>query len=176
MNPPIPKTPKSKVRSMANPDLGAPTPERRRRSAFLVTPAVATEEGPARAGSRVYRTLSTLDRMLRDSAISRSQAQAGNRLRDDFELGVAGAREPASGSVGTTGWYYPEARLAALRRYQDAVAKLGLMADYVLPIAVDDISLSALARRIWLGGRNRQECAGILKLGLDTLADHYGLK
>jgi hypothetical protein len=113
--------------------------------------------------------------MLRDSAISSSQAQAGFRLRDDFELGVVGAREPASGSVGTTGWYYTEARLAALRSYEDAVAKLGPMADYVLPVAIDDISLSALAQRIWIGGRNRQECAGILKLGLQTLADHYGI-
>ena len=158
---------------MAEP--GAPTPERQRRSTFIVGPAVATEAGPARAGSRVYRVLSTLDRMLRDHAISASQAQAGDRLRDDYELGVAGAREPASGSVGTTGWYYAEARLAALRRYQDAVAKLGPMAPYVLPIVIDDVSLSAMARHIWLGGRNRQECAGILKLGLTTLADHYGL-
>jgi hypothetical protein len=162
---------------MANPDLNAPTPERRRRSAFLVTPAVATEAGPARAGSRVHRALSTLDRLLRNGTISPRQAQAGNRLRDDFELGLLGAREPASGSGGATGWYYAEARLAALRRYQQALCAVYPMARYVLPIigvpGHGDVSISDLARFL---GRNRQEVAGVLKLGLDTLADYYGLK
>jgi hypothetical protein len=158
-------------------DLNAPTPERKRRSAFVVGPAVATEEGPAQAGSRVYRASSTIEQMLRRGTIEPRQAQAAERLRDDWELGVAGAREPATGSVGATGWYYAEARLAALRRYQDAIAKLGPMADYVLPIVLGttgfgDVSLSLLAR---LANRNRQEIAGVLKLGLDTLADHYGL-
>jgi hypothetical protein len=110
--------------------------------------------------------------MLRAGALSPRQAQAAEQLRDDWELGIAGAREPASGSVGATGWYYAEARLAAIRRYQTAVAKLGPMARYVLYIAVVEISLSQLAR--WIGS-NRQEVAGVLKLGLETLADHYGI-
>jgi hypothetical protein len=162
---------------MASPDPGAPTPERRRRSAFFVGPAVATEAGPARAGSRVYRALSTVERMLRAGSLEPRQAQAGERLRDDFELGVAGAREPASGSVGNTGWYYSEARLAALRRYELALASIGPFVHYVLPIVLGnfghgEISISKLAR---LGGANRQEIAGIVKLGLSALADHYGI-
>jgi hypothetical protein len=157
---------------MANPEPGAPTPERQRRSAFVVTPAVATDSGPAQAGSRVYRALSTVERMLRTGALEPRQAQAAERLRDDFELGVAGAREPASGSVGATGWYYAEARLAALRRYQNALAKLGPLTPCIVWIVLREFSLSALARIL---NRNRQEVAGVLKLGLDTLADHYGL-
>jgi hypothetical protein len=51
------------------------------------------------------------------------------------------------------------------------------MTTYVLPIVLSEpghgeVSISALAARI---GRNRQEVAGILKLGLTALADHYGL-
>jgi hypothetical protein len=155
------------------PDPGAPTPERRRRSAFLVGPAVATEAGPARAGTRVYRALSTVERMVRAGAVEPRQAQAADRLRDDWELGVVGAREPASGSVGSAGWYYAEARLAALRRYQNALAALGPLTPCVAWVVLGEFSLSALARIL---DRNRQEVAGVLKLGLDTLADHYGLK
>jgi hypothetical protein len=149
-----------------------PTPERQRRSSFVVSPAFSTENEPALAGSRVYRVSSTVERMLRTGAVSPRQAQAADRLRDDWELGVAGAREPATGNVGATGWYYAEARLAALRRYQDAIAKLGPMEPYVLWIVISDVSLSALARIV---SRNRQEVAGILKLALTTLADHYGI-
>jgi hypothetical protein len=157
---------------MANLEPGAPTPERRKRSAFLVTPAVATEAGPARAGTRVWRALSTVERMLRSGAIEPRQAHAAERLRDDWELGVVGAREPASGSGGAAGWYYAETRLAALRRYQNALAILGPLTPCVVWIVLSEFSLSALARIL---NRNRQEIAGILKLGLDTLADHYGL-
>ena len=88
-----------------------------------------------------------------------------------------GAREPASGSVGPAGWYYAEARLAAVRRYRMALNALGATAPFVLPIALGnpghgDVSISALARALQ---RNRQEVAGILKIGLSLLADHYGI-
>jgi hypothetical protein len=158
-------------------DLNAPTPERRRRSAFVAGPAVATEAGPAQAGSRVYRAVSAVDRMLRAGALAPRQAQAADRLRDDYELGVAGARESASGSASSTGWYYAEAQLAALRRYQVALNTLGAMAYYVLPLALGepgtgDMSISQIARRFH---QNRQEIAGVIKLGLTALADHYGI-
>jgi hypothetical protein len=115
--------------------------------------------------------------MLRASAITPRQAEAAERLRTDYELGVAGARQAASGSGGSTGWYYAEAQLAALRRYQAAIAALGPLDLHVKIIVLGepgsgDISISELARSL---RRNRQEVAGILKLGLDTLADHYGL-
>jgi hypothetical protein len=162
---------------MANPEPGAPTPERRRRSTFALTPAVATEAGPARAGARVYRALSSLERLVRNGTIEPRQAQAGERLRDDYELGVEGAREPANGSVGTTGWYYPEAQLAAIERCRKASVVLGPLEPYVLPVVLGwpgfgDVSIAQLARTL---RRNRQEVAGILKLGLTALADHYGI-
>lgn len=167
----------SKAPSLANTDANAPTPERRRRSTFTIGPAVATEAGPAQAGSRVYRSVSTIERLVRAGTLEPRQAEAGIRLRDDYELGVAGAREAASGSGSSTGWYYAEARLAAVRRYKTAIAKLGPLADWVLLAVLGepglgDISFSAIARRI---NRNRQEVAGIVKFGLDVLADHYGI-
>ena len=166
----------SKAPSLTSTD-NAPTPERRRRSLFAVGPATATEAGPAIAGVRVYRSVSTIERLLRAGTLTPRQAEAANRLRDDYEIGVAGAREAASGSSGSTGWYYPEIRLAALRRYQDAVTELGKLADWVLLVVLGepglgDVSISAIARRI---NRNRQEVTGVIKFGLDALADHYGI-
>ena len=162
---------------MAAPDLNAPTLERRSRSAFLSAPAIGTEAGPARAGARMYRSLTTLERLLRDGVISERQYDAGERLRIDHELGVQGARDSA-GSGGFSGWYYAEARLAAVGRWQKALTALGPLWRYTLPICVGaagggDISISELSRTL---GRNRQEIAGICKLGLDTLADHYELR
>jgi hypothetical protein len=158
-------------------DLNAPTPERHRRSAYISAPAIGTEAEPARAGLRMYRSLTTLERLLRDGAIDPRQYDGGEHLRIDFELGVQGARDQA-GSGGFSGWYYAEARLAAVGRYQGAVNALGPLWRYTLPVCVGlpgggDVSLSSLAR---LMGKHRQEIAGIVKLGLDTLADHYELR
>lgn len=152
-------------------DLNAPTPERRRRGAFVSAPAIGTESEAARAGARMYRSISAVERLLRDGSIAPAQAEAADRLRDDFELGVEGARDaPGSGS-GAPGWYYADARLAALRRYELARIALGPLWSYTAPIALDAARISDLARLL---GRNRQELAGIVKLGLDVLADHYG--
>ena len=151
-------------------DLNAPTPERRRRSAFVSAPAIGTESEAARAGARMYRSLSAVERLLRDGSITPAQAAAADRLRDDYELGVEGARD-APGGGGAPGWYYADARLASLRRYELARAALGPLWSYTVPIALDAARISDLARLL---NRNRQELAGIVKLGLDVLADHYG--
>lgn len=154
-------------------DLAEPTLERRSRSRFVSAPAIGTEAEAARAGLRMYRALSTIERLLRDGSISLRQADAGERLRDDYELGIAGARDTA-GSGSAIGWYYAEARLAACRSYQQAIAALGPLWRYVLPVCVgDEQSISALARTL---KRNRQELAGLIKFGLDVLADHYGIR
>lgn len=150
----------------------APTPERQRRSPFVVGPAVATDDAPAQAGVRVWRALSSLERLARNHTLEVRQTQAGERLHSDWVLGDVGAREPASGSASSTGWYYPEARLAALQRYQLAIRELGHLAPYVQLIALADWSLTQLAQHL---GHNRQEVAGIVKLGLTALADHYGI-
>lgn len=151
-------------------DPGAPTPERAKRSAFVSAPAIGTEAEQARAGARMYRVLTTVERLLRDGAITPSMAEAADRLRADYELGVEGARD-AAGNGGAPGWYYADARLAAVRQYELAVTALGRLAGFVDQIAVRDRSISELAR---LTGRNRQEVAGICKLGLEALADYYG--
>lgn len=164
---PIPSIP------MTESDLNAPTPERRRRSAFLTGPAIGTEHGPARAGNRVHRALSVVDRLLANGTLEPRQADAADRLRTDYDLGIAGARDPAAGSASTTGWYYPEAQLAALRRYKAAVKSLGPLAPFVMATAIDDLPISSIAKFL---RRNRQEVAGCVKLGLSTLADHYGIK
>ena len=157
-------------------DLNAPSPERQRRSEFLSAPALSTDQGPARAGARMYRALSTLDRLLRDGVIGPRQHDAGERFRSDYEVGIAGAREDI-GSGGVAGYYYAEVRLRAVERYQLALKALGPLWRYTVPICIGqlgsgDVTFSELARML---GRNRQEIAGIVKLGLDTLADCYDL-
>jgi hypothetical protein len=151
----------------------APTPERMRRSAFVVSSAVATEAGPARAGSRVHRAISSLERLARTGAITPRQALAGERFRDDYELGVMGAREPAAGSTSTPGWSYTEAQIAAIRRWRIAHNKLGLLSVYVSQVAFADASIAYLARYFH---QNRQEVAGVVKIGLDVLADCYHIQ
>lgn len=153
-------------------DLAEPTPERRRRSTWLEGPAVATEHGPARAGTRLHRALSTLERLAKNGILEPRQAEAGERLRTDYELGLLGVREPASGSVSSTGWYYAEARLAAIRRAEKAIAALGPTWPVVLAVAVHDHPISGIARFLQ---QNRQEVAGMLKCGLSALAEHYGI-
>lgn len=158
-------------------DLNAPTEERRARGAFVSAPAIGTDAGPARAGARMYRSLSTIERLLRDGAITDRQASGGELLRTDHELGIVGARNGV-GSGAAASWGYAEARLGAVKRYQSALAALGPLWRYTLPICVGepgggDISISELARLL---NRNRQEVAGIVKLGLDTLADHYEVR
>jgi len=151
-------------------ELAGPTPERRRRSHFIAGPAVATDAGPARAGQRVYRSLSTLERLVRSGALEPRHAIAGERLRDDWELGVEGAREPASGSTAAAGWYYPDARLAALRRCENALSAIGPAATYVLSVAVCECSITDVAK---FHHCHRQKVTSILKISLHTLAEHY---
>jgi hypothetical protein len=125
----------------------------------------------------MWRAISTLERLRRDDVITARQAEAGENLREDWEVGVVGMRL-AAGDGGSTGWYYPEVRLIAIKRWQGAKNALGArLCRYVEPIAYGrvaggDVSISDLARQL---GENRQGVAACLRLGLDTLADHYGL-
>lgn len=151
------------------PDLNEPTPERLRRSAFVTAPAIGTEMEPAKAGRRMYRALTAVERLLRDAVIEPRMADAGERLRIDWEVGVIGARD-GTGSGGSAGWYYAEVRLRALGNYRRAIATLGPLQRCVQAIALHDMTISELSR---LQCQNRQEVAGIVKLGLTTLADHY---
>jgi hypothetical protein len=158
---------------------GAPTAERMARGRFVEGPAIGTEAEPARAGARMYRAVPTIERLRRDGSITSRQADAGVKLRDDHELGVCGARDVAAGhSGGSLGCHFALAQLAAVRRWNTALAALGPRLEAIVrPIAVGlpgggEVTIVDLARAL---GRNRQEIAGQLKLGLDVLGDHYGL-
>jgi hypothetical protein len=115
--------------------------------------------------------------MVRMATITQLEGLAADRLVADYELGIVGAREPTSGSSGALGWGYPQARLGAVRRYHQAVWMLGPLAPYVLAIVIGepgqgDVSIAELARRL---RQNRQAVGGIVKLGLQALAAHYGI-
>src|SRR5215831_11043760 len=154
-------------------DLNAPTPERLRRSSYVTAPAIGTEAEPGRAGQRMYRALSTIERLLRDGHLTPRQAEAGDRLRDDYELGVEGVRNGQGN--GQWGWSFPEAQLQAVKRFHLAAHALGPhVHSVVFWVCVGGVTLKTLAAHLQ-PRRNRQELAGILKVGLDMLADHYGM-
>jgi len=171
-----------RVISRADPQIhplpNRPTAQRMARGTLIELPAIGTEQEPARAGGRMFRRLTTIDRMRRDGSLSPRQADAGLKLRDDFELGVCGARDAPSGHSTQFGWHFTLAQLEAVRRWHFAIEALGpRLAAIVRPICIGipgggDVSIADLAR---LSGHNRQEISGQLKLGLDMLADHYGL-
>jgi hypothetical protein len=125
----------------------------------------------------MYRSISTLDRLRRDGSIAERQAEAGERLRTHYDIGIAGTREAPTGSAGAR-MSYSEYRLTAVRAYQLAIKAIGPhLAAIVEPIAIGrdgggDVTLSQLAKLLH---RNRQELTGQLKIGLTMLADHYGL-
>lgn len=158
---------------------GAPTAERMARGQFVEGPAIGTDHEAAQAGARMWRSVSTLERLRRDGSITPRQADAGAQLRGDFELGLCGARNAAAGhSAASTGWSYTLAQLDAIRQWNLALKALGTRLEAIVrPIAVGfpaggEITIIDLARAT---GTNRQEIAGQLKIGLDILADHYGL-
>lgn len=155
----------------------APTAERLARGRLVECSAIGTEAGPAQAGSRMFRALPTIERLARDGSLSGRQRDAADRYRDDYELAM-GAHDGSGAGSARYGWYYPDAQLAALECTAKASAALGpRVLAVVQPIVLGypgggDITLADLARNT---GRNRQELAGVLKLGLDVLADHYEL-
>ena len=159
--------PRSKVQKV---EPAAPTPERRRRSVFALTPAVATESGPASAGARVYRALSTIERMTQRGSLEPAHADAANRLRDDFELGVVGLRQNNDIPSSTAGWSYSEARLEAARRFYLARNVIAEHQTLVLPIILHDASISEVAQHF---GENRARLSALLKFCLRSLARHY---
>lgn len=161
---------------MSAPLPNAPTAERMARGRFVECSAIGTEAEPAQAGARMYRSVGTVDRLARDGSLSGRQLDAAHKLRDDFEL-AGGARDGAGGGGARFGWYFADAQILAVERFTKAIAALGSrLAAVVQPIVLGrlgggDVTLSDVAR---ITGQNRQEVSGVLKVGLDVLADHYG--
>lgn len=158
----------------------APPPERGRHGKLLTAPAIAAEDGtPAAAGAQMRVVQRPIDRYRQRDQITARQAQGADHLRDDYEFGICGAhdRSKSTGSGGAKG--YADLQLDAATRYRKAVAALGpRLSAIVVPVVVGDagggeISVGALAKA--RGEKSEQHLMGAFKIGLDVLADHYGL-
>ncbi|MGO4129108.1 DUF6456 domain-containing protein [Inquilinus sp. YAF38] len=150
------------------------TPERGRHAAGIVDRPTGTAIG-APVGRLVQ---SPLDRLAARGTISPRMHSAGQRLRDQFEIGVLGARncdsELPSGIRGTGAVLGPgEVQLGALRAYKSALRCLGAHVGAVVEtVCCHEQDVRALSVR---QGRSREKIMGVLEDGLKTLADHYRL-
>lgn len=157
----------------------APPDERGKHGKLLDVSAIASEDGtPAAAGAKMRRVQSPVDRYHARDQITSRQAQAADNLRNDYELGICGAHDQTkgTGSGGIVG--FADLQLDAATRYKRAIYALGWrLRAIVEPVVIGDsgggeITVGDLAKS---RGENEKAVMGVFRLGLDTLADHYGL-
>lgn len=160
----------------------APTDERRQHGAFDVTRAISGSDGePAAFGSKMHRSQSPIERYERRREISKRQATAANRLRDDWEIGIVGVRRrDMLGAKAAHGAYgYSDLQIHAATNYQRAVQALGKLLCWIVLTVVlgddagGDVTVGMIAKS--RGDTSTQQLFGVFKHGLDVLAEHYGL-
>lgn len=138
---------------------------------------------PRRRGRRVTVNLaeSPLGWLKARGLVSDRQFEAGERLRADYERAALGARvtmrwEPrVDAGIGAAGAGLDptEARVAAKRRFDDAIAAAGPgLADILWRVVCAGEGLPAAERALgWPARAGRL----VLGLALDRVASHYGL-
>lgn len=150
------------------------TPERGQHAAGIVDRPTGTAIG-APTGRLVQ---SPIDRLVARGSISPRMHSAGQRLRDQFEIGVIGARnrdgELPPGIRGTALALEPtEVQIGALRAYRAARRRLGAhLGPVVVAVCCHEQDVAVVAAR---QGRSPDKVMGVLEVGLETLADHYRL-
>ena len=115
------------------------------------------------------------DVLLSNNTISQAHHAAATRLHDAYALGVIGARHRLEAYVDRTGAPagYADARLAAVRDYQQAAQAVGQVAMAALAWCV--ISHGSVAGWAECRGWSKDRAGGYLLAALDRLAEHYGL-
>lgn len=170
-----------------------PTPQRKQHGSIIETTVVGTDTESAKAGARVRRTQSPIERYSKRGLISERQAMAADDLRADWEFGLVGIKGGDRLAVGGGIIHVSDAQLDAATAYRQAVQAIGQrVAAIVLPIVIGDaaggeINALMLARRdgAHIGAevtagelaarskQNEKRIMGVLVVGLDMLADHY---
>lgn len=154
-----------------------PTPERYRHGKIVGAASIATEDSEAIPGARVHRVQTPIERYARRGSITERQALAADDLRSDWEFGIIGIRSGAQVGKGGGPAEMSAAQLDAATAYRHAVRALGhRLSEIVLPIVIGnaaggEITAETLAARF--AGYDRKQVMGALKIGLETLADHY---
>lgn len=154
-----------------------PTPERKHHGSVIETTVAATDTEAAKAGARVRRTQSPIERYAKRNLLTNRQASAAEDLRSDWEFGIAGARDSSMSGNGGGPAGLADGQLAAATAYQEATQAIGKhLSAVVLPIVIGygdgaEITAGMLAKQ--RGDPNDQRVMGILGVGLKILADHY---
>ena len=144
------------------------------REEIIVEARVTTPGGMVAAyGARVQPTI---ERMLARGQITRRQHEAGARLYKTYLLGVCGARDhDASGCSAWSPAGVPDAVLSSLTDYRRARESVGpRMWPCLFAVCIEDMSVDRFANERGKGA-DRKGWMAILRLALDTLADHYGI-
>lgn len=155
---------------------GDPTAERERHGHLVAAAAIATEKEGALPGVKMHRTQSPIERYAIRGSLSLRQSEAATDLRDDWEFGIIGAFDSTRRGAGGGPAGITDAQLDAATAYRQAVQAMGKsISAIVLPVVIGDaaggeITVDTLARR---RREDRKHIMGALKIGLDTLADHY---
>lgn len=145
----------------------------------LMQEAVLDELGEARTVA-VNIGESPLARLKARGLIDATQSQAGERLRRDFTLaqlsprmGVNWGAPVVSGSRGASGDSISDVALMARQRLNKALAAVGpQLSDLLFDVCCHLAPLEACEDgRGWA----RRSARVVLKIGLDRLAEHYGM-
>lgn len=155
-----------------------PTPERKKHGLIVEAVVTATDSETAKAGARVRRTQSPIERYAKRNLITDRQAMAADDLRSDWEFGIVGITGgarivKAGGPISMS-----DAQLDAATAYRVAVQSIGQrLSAILLPIVIGDaaggdITAEHLAK-FDACPYDRKQIMGILGVGLDMLADHY---
>jgi hypothetical protein len=162
----------TKTKARAQPALE--TPERAQHAAAIIDRNIGTAIGAPRG--RLIQT--PLDRLFVRNSITQRQFSAGAKLKEDFEVGMLGAKDAEGNfALGIRGQanhaWVPDVQLDAIRRFKQAMIAVGAHVGAVLvAFCCYDRDVVKIAVQ---QGRNRDKVMGIVEAGLDTLADHYGL-
>jgi hypothetical protein len=123
-----------------------------------------------RPGERGFRI-----RCIADQIGDTRLIQAAGQYADDHSLGVIGVRGEGRAETGYIDFVsdpdgYSTSRIAALTRYREANAALGLSARLVYMAAIDCLSAVAIGRQL---GISDKTAAARVHAALNLLADHY---
>lgn len=157
---------------------GAPTCERERHGKLVAVASIPTEDDTALPGVKMHRVQSPVERYAMRGSLTIRQSSAANDLREDWEFGIVGACDTARRGTGGGPAGMTDAQLDAATAYRRAVEAMGKsVSAVVLPVVIGDaaggeITVETLAIR---RDEDRKQVMGMLKLGLDRLADHYAL-
>lgn len=124
--------------------------------------------------SRGVRRVTVVERQERHGHLTHRQGCAARELYRCYAFGICCVRDrdaATGGNGGAAG--YTDSQIDAATRYREARDRIGgRLFPLVYGVVIDDVSVADYAR---LRGMNPSAAQELLRLGLDTLADLWGI-